>query len=567
MMTADTLLGAEPSLSDLFKAALSETATVEPSLVIDHSAYRHDPVGWAEVVLGIPPETLRWSLRSSYRNHDWDGTPDPIATALDAVARGDWVAVSSGTGTGKTFAEAVLVLWWLAVEVDSIATTVATKEEQQIKGIWREIERQWPRFKLAFPDAELTTLRIRMQPWRGDAWAAWGITAAPRAGQESSTAVQGLHAKRLLVLIDETPGVPLPVMTAIINTATGEENVIAAFGNPDNQVDPLAQFGEIPRVVQIRASALDHPNVVQGSEIIPGAVTLRSIATRRDQHGVESGIYQSRVRGIAPEQSESALIQWAWCEAAARRSESIEYVTLMAGSKALGVDVAQSENGDQAAVAIGVGARLLSVVAKPCSNATDLGREVWQLMRSEGIPPEYVGVDPVGVGAATVNFLDEQTMRLPAARGIVRCNGGSKPFAATARAADGSTMEWLADANKFRNLRAQMWWQLREDLRAGQIGLPRDRELFRELTAIRFDEDGGIVKLESKDDLRKRLGRSPDRGDAVVYWNWVRPRMVATVAPPAGQDIAQPLSHYAPRRQSPERFTTPHYSGWRPGGK
>ncbi|HCT57251.1 MAG TPA: hypothetical protein DGD08_08565 [Gemmatimonas aurantiaca] len=560
-----TLLGDSPSFSELFKAAVVETATVAPSLVIDHSAYRHDPLGWAEVALGVSRETLLWSLFDAYGTHEWDGTPDPLATVLEAIAKNQWVAVASGTGTGKTFLEAVLLLWWIAVEPDSIATTVATKADQQEKGIWREVARHWPRFQACFPEAELTTLRIRMEPWRGDAWGAWGITAAPKAGEESSSAVQGLHAKRLLILVDETPGVPQPVMTALVNTATGEENVIAAFGNPDYQADPLGQFAETKRVTAIRISALDHPNVVLGVERIPGAATRLSIATREDKYGVESGVYQSRVRGIAPEQSASALIHLAWCVAAADRAESVQHAALALGPKALGVDVAQSENGDKAAVAMGQGARLLSVIAKACPNATKLGAEVWQLMRDEGIVPEYVGVDPIGVGAATVNHLDGECEKENAGRSVVRCSGGAKAMEASSRAADGSAMEWLADANKFKNLRAQMWWQLREDLRNGLIALPRDRELFRELTTVQFDEDGGIVTLESKDDIRKRLGRSPDRADAVVYWNWVRPRTRVNQPPPEGFDVARPIRNYAPRQQTPAPFTTPQVTGWRPG--
>lgn len=82
---------------------------------------------------------------------------------------------------------------------------------------------------------------------------------------------------------------------------------------------------------------------------------------------------------------------------------------------------------------------------------------------------------------------------------------------------------------------------------------------------MQFDEDGGIVTLESKDDIRKRLGRSPDRADAVVYWNWVRPRTRVNQPPPEGFDVARPIRNYAPRQQTPAPFTTLQVTGWRPG--
>lgn len=557
-------LVAEPSLSDLFADAIATTARVKPRRSIDHTAYRTDPVGWAEAVLGVPQWSLRWSLADGYGAHETDGTPDPLATALDAIAKGEWTATSSGTGTGKTFGCAVLILWWLACWRDAVAVTVATKEDQQAKGVWREIGRHWPRFQEAFPDAELTTLRIRMEPWRGDAWGAWGVTAAPKAGEESSTAVQGLHAEHLLILVDEMPGVPAPVVTALVNTATGDHNIIAGWGNPDHQADPLATFARLQRVREIRISALDHPNVVTGRELIPGAASRRSVAMRREEYGEQGALYQSRVRGIAPEQSEHALIRLSWCQAAQQRgADPVEGKALRVGPKAMGVDVAQSENGDQAAVAAGVGAMLLTIRAFACPNATTLGRQVWAQMKDEGVRPEHVGVDPIGVGAATVNALDEacELAGLPRTQ---RCSGGAKPLPALSRAADGATMDWLTDANRFRNLRAQMWWQLREDLRNGLIGLPADLELFRELTIVQFKDEGAVVTIESKDEIRKRLGRSPDKADAVVYWNWVRPRTrVAEQTPRTIHDAAPLAELVAPRRAAVTSFQTPRYTGMR----
>ncbi len=51
----------------------------------------------------------------------------------------------------------------------------------------------------------------------------------------------------------------------------------------------------------------------------------------------------------------------------------------------------------------------------------------------------------------------------------------------------------------------------------GEVSLPDDDDLRADLSALRyvFTQDGRI-QLESKDDVRKRLGRSPDRGDALV---------------------------------------------------
>jgi len=77
----------------------------------------------------------------------------------------------------------------------------------------------------------------------------------------------------------------------------------------------------------------------------------------------------------------------------------------------------------------------------------------------------------------------------------------------------------------FTNKRSETWWKLREALdpsRAGGSGicLPDDQELLSDLTSVRFSavQSRGVmsIKAETKEEVVKRLGRSPDKGDAVV---------------------------------------------------
>ena len=74
-----------------------------------------------------------------------------------------------------------------------------------------------------------------------------------------------------------------------------------------------------------------------------------------------------------------------------------------------------------------------------------------------------------------------------------------------------------SDPKRFRNKRAEMFWDLREALEAGTVALPEDDELAADLSALRYEfTQDGRIQIESKDDCRKRLGRSPDRADALV---------------------------------------------------
>jgi hypothetical protein len=71
----------------------------------------------------------------------------------------------------------------------------------------------------------------------------------------------------------------------------------------------------------------------------------------------------------------------------------------------------------------------------------------------------------------------------------------------------------------FNNVRAQLWWQFREaldPLQGDSIALPPDARLATQLAAPTWKLRGNAIVIESKDDIRKRLGSSTDDADAVV---------------------------------------------------
>jgi hypothetical protein len=66
-----------------------------------------------------------------------------------------------------------------------------------------------------------------------------------------------------------------------------------------------------------------------------------------------------------------------------------------------------------------------------------------------------------------------------------------------------------------------MYWTLREALRNNELALPPDAKLQAELTNIKYKLDSrGRYQIEAKDEIRKRLGRSPDRADALALAVW-----------------------------------------------
>lgn len=510
-MNSSAVISVEPAFVD--RAVDQAEGSFGEGELRAHEEYRDRPIDWIVEKLGVERRTLVWSLNDGYDDHRWDGTEDPLVAIADALVRWENVGVESGTGTGKSFILACLCYWFVACHHNSRVYSYAPKEDQLRLYMWTEMRKMWPRFKRLFPTAVLTDLRLRMDG-ESDKWGAVGYAVKIRSGEESATGAQGAHAPHMLLIVEETPGVDLSVMTALENTCTAPHNMRLAVGNPDSQHDALHQFCESPDVTHVRMSALDHPNVVTGdAELVHGAVSRIANARRALKYGEDGRLYKSRVRGISPPEAADALIKAIWCHGAVSRHSDPNF---RLGPFSLGVDVANSEDGDRGAIARWQGACLLEVEAFACPDNVRLGLDVGVEIKAANIDPQRVGVDSVGVGAGTVNRLREMGYEVRA------LNSGAKPQ---------GTIDWelrslggrgTLEAEKFNNLRSQMWWYLRRDLERGLIALPDDPELIQDLTAPTWRTFNGKIEVESKEKLRERLGRSPDKGDAVVYGNWVR---------------------------------------------
>lgn len=497
-----------------------------------HTEYQTDPIGWSVDKLGIPEHTLRWSLNAGYDRHAWDGTPDPLAAAFEAIR--DWkdAAIESGTGTGKSYGVAILILWFLACFENAECYTFAPTEDQLKLYIWKNITDLWPRFQAHFPTAQLTSLTIRMLGGTNEKWSAHGRAVAIRAGEDVSTRAAGMHAEHMLLVYEETPGIDKSVLSAGKNTCTAPHNLRIAIGNPNHQLDALHTMTQEAGVVAIRMSALDHPNVVTGNHsLIPGAISRGSIDKRLKDYGETSPVYQSRVRGVSPEQATDSLIRLEWLRRSAARFAARKLAgTLPVRVTGKGVDVANSEHGDRAAVADFYGTACPAYQAFQCPDSNVLGAKVVTDARRHHMDPHRVAVDAIGVGAGTVNEARRLQFMVHA------LYAGGLPMRMIEKADDGQSVEWSPDVNLFKNLRSQFYWQLREDFRTDQIDVEEDRELWQELVAHTFDDQNKVTIIAPKDEVKLLIGRSPDKSDALGMANWVRERVVLApkIEPPQG---------------------------------
>jgi len=267
----------------------------------------------------------------------------------------------------------------------------------------------------------------------------------------------------------------------------------------------------------LRLNCENHPNVVTGDEIVPGAVTREWVDERLKDYGDrESALYRARVRGLWPDQGDDSLISLKVIEAAQAKWRDIR-----AGAgppspiAALGCDVARFGSDETIFQPI----RLDGTADVPeATRGRDLMDTVGRII-SYGAP--VVAIDDSGLGGGVTDRLRE-----------VQRSAGGDPRLKKAKIIPVNNAQAAEEDKKFANARAETYWVARDFLKALEIALPPDHRLAGDLAASKLLYDSrGRIRLESKDDLKKpdRLGRSPDRGDAFVLAAWAyRARRIRT---------------------------------------
>jgi len=424
------------------------------------------------------------------------GPPEPWekqAEILRAVSEHDRVVVRSGHGVGKTWASARCVLWFLFCHRGAIVLTTAPTWRQVEKVLWREILSQHRRSR-----CPLGGRRLKTQLVLEEDWFALGLST------DEPERFQGFHAEHLMVVMDEAPGIGPEIWEAVESVASSSRSKVLAIGNPIEPAGPFYEAFRSPHWRKIHISCLESPGVrgvwepvsggggvlVPPGAVVPGGLVSREwVEARRAEWGEESPLYQSRVLGEFPETPEDALIPLGWLERAKLRPHERR------GELVLGVDVARF-GGDESVLCVRDFNGVVRLSGYRKHDTMFLVGKIIELVRGYGIAPENIKVDCVGLGAGVVDRLREQGLA------VQEVNFGAPS----------------ASPERFANLRAECYWAVREALKPeGGFSLPDDERLVADLAVqrLRYTSRGQIM-LVGKDDLRREIGRSVDRADALA---------------------------------------------------
>lgn len=423
--------------------------------------YRNDPNLFVKEVLGVEPD-------------EWQ------KDFLSAVASGERkISIRSGHGVGKSTTASWAMLWFLLTRYPVKVVVTAPTSAQLYDALFAELKR-WVK-ELPQPIQDLLDVKQERIELKASATEAFISARTSRA--EQPEALQGVHSDNVMLVADEASGVPEAVFEAAAGSMSGHNALTILLGNP---VRSSGFFFDTHNRLK------DEWWTKRVSCIDSARVSKEYVDDMKSRYGEESNAFRIRVLGEFPKSDDDTIIPMDLLESAKHRdTRAYEDAPII-----WGLDVARFGSDS-------------SVLCKRQSNVVHT-LERWRnldLMQLTGAVvaqyeacdhknrPAEILVDSIGLGAGVVDRLRE--LKLPA-RGI-------------------NVSESPAMGGTYLNLRAELWHKAKAWLEKRDCKIPNNEDLIGELATVRYTfTSNGKIKIESKDDIRRRGLKSPDMADAFV---------------------------------------------------
>lgn len=395
-------------------------------------------------------------------------------------------AIASGKGIGKTALIAMLINWGLSTCVDTRLRVTANTEDQLRLVVWSEV-RKWHNQSLCghwFNDSATSlysALPAHEATWRADA-VTWSMS--------NLEAFAGFHnyGKRLIAIVDEGSGIHDGVFDNMEGflTDANTELLVFVFGNPTKN------YGRFYEIFEGKNKDTNGWYKLRIDSRTVEGINKEQIASMEREYGIDSDIFKVTVRGLFPSTSFEQFVSTELISEAVKRDVLRE--SQYRAPCILGVDPAHSQDDIAIVARQGLWSQVCEVFKKTAQENDELIANRVAYWEDE-LQADAVNIDlGWGTGVKTVGDMMNRKWRLIAF-------GASSP------------------ENTTRNMRAYMYSELRKWLKDGG-SLNGDDTLGKEIGMPERRTDGqGRILIESKDDMKKRLGKayySPGRADGLA---------------------------------------------------
>lgn len=422
---------------------------------------------------------------------------------------------------GKTYILAIYLLWAIYC-FDSTSVITTAPNFSMVKNIlWAEIRRMWKRSPVALGGSLLKT-KIDID---GEKWFALGISPRQESEEGSGSSFQGYHNKRVHILFDEATGVGTDRWKSMRSMLTSTNTTFGAIGNPTNPSGDFKEACEDPSFTKIELSCFDSPNLKANhifkmedirqegeklSALVHGdreermaryknpAIELLSLQWVMEiymEEGEDSPYFQSRVLGVFPKESPYSIVSYSQVQDVMLMDPK---PSLLKGPVVIGADTARFGD-DSTVIYILKGAVQIHKEKMSKEGTAPVKDKILYLIKKH--KAQFCGIDDTGLAGVADMVIDAE----PECN-VYRFYGSGAS----------------TDPDRYWNRRAEAYDLLGKDIKHRELKLMEDRKILSQLPVIRYQFKNAKVKIEPKEDIKKRIKQSPDEADALAIANYVR---------------------------------------------
>jgi hypothetical protein len=421
----------------------------------------------------------------SFVREVFDVEPDPWqADILSAFPVNQRLAMKACKGPGKT-----CVLSWLCWNFlltrpyPKIAAT-SISFENLADGLWAEMAKWMYKSPLLKNQFQWTKTRIFCKDY-SETWfmsaRAWSKSATK--DQQANT-LAGLHADYIMFILDESGGIPDAVMAAAeAALSTGIECKLVQAGNPTHLEGPLYRAVTNERHLWFVAEITGDPDDPKRAPRISKKWAREQI----EKYGKDNPWVLVNVFGQFPPSSMNTLLGPEEVTRAMRLK--LKQADFMYAQKRLGIDVARFGD-DRTILFPRQGLQAFKPVVMRNARSNEIAARIISAKFKWKSEMEFID-DTGGYGSGVVDSL-------------IQANEPGHPINHAGKALN----------PKYYNKRAENWFLMAEWVKRGGC-LPNIPEMIGELITPQYTFKNGKFLLEPKDQIKDRLGRSPDYADAL----------------------------------------------------
>lgn len=398
---------------------------------------------------------------------------------MEAVRDNPRVAVRSCSSSGKSWTAACVVLWFLLTHNPATVITTAPTQRQVRDILWREVHARYYGAKIPLGGKLLTT---ELQYDEVSKWFAVGLTTTEKER------FLGYHNTNVLVVADEASGIPEEIWEAIENPLSSGNTHLLMIGNPTQHEGSFFKaFQPNSGYHTIHISYKDTPNFRDDLTDVPFLINPEWVASRRVEWTEDSPLWQIYIMGEFAAEELGRLIPTVWIDTA-RNADMAP-----TGGVVIGVDTAR-EGEDENVAIVRQGNKVLALESWHEADTMKTADRVAAI--ADLWFPVRINIDQAPIGVGVLDRLRER--EYPA----VGINVGMSPY----------------HPKQFVNIRAEMFWNLRQLFQNQQIDILDDPELINQLSYLKYDVKPGEqrIMIERKKDMKSRGLKSPDRADALA---------------------------------------------------